>query len=720
MLRFCLLAITLVLSTNLFSQDPLPQHMTQAERLIWDDYLKNYPTDRGTAPPAQTPRTPAEWEEMQGVLVTWASYNSNLREIIRYAKQYVTVYIVCSNSANVQNYLAQGGVNSDNIVFIISNFDSVWVRDYGPQSIYLNGTNQLAFVDWVYNRPRPNDDVIPSVVANVLGLPVYQMTQAPNRLTTTGGNFMTDGFGKGYSSKLVLDENSSLTENQINTIKHSYMGISPYIKMTTLPHDGIHHIDMHMKLLDEETLLVGQYPTGISDGPQIETNLNYILNNLQTPYSRPYKVVRIPMPPDEGGDYPDGDYPYGSDYLTYTNAVILNGLVLVPIYGLSQDNEALEIYRSAMPGYKVVGINMRNVIPASGAIHCITREIAANNPIFIGHAPHRNKIDYSTEGYTIDATIESAQGINNASVYWSIDTTAGFNHTDMQLVEGINYTTTLPSQPINSTVYYYISATNGNSKTITKPLVAPLGLYTFELNPTSSSTNFLSVITNGEGETSIYGNNFEFVTGTLLTLTATPNNGWKFDKWEVNEDTYLTNEVQITIDENLNATAYFIEIPNYTLTMTTNGNGTTYPSNGTHEYAEGTEIIINATPSTGWQFDRWEVNEDTYQTNEVQITINKDLSATAYFTEGTSTQTLTQSKLTLYPNPSNSSIWIKNPSITSNAEVQIYNTTGKLVKAETFTHAEAFPVNVSQLSSGVYLVKVISTHGVWSGRFVKM
>ena len=39
-----------------------------------------------------------------------------------------------------------------------------------------------------------------------------------------------------------------------------------------------------------------------------------------------------------------------------------------------------------MPGYKVVGINMRNVIPASGAIHCITREIAANDPIFIAHA----------------------------------------------------------------------------------------------------------------------------------------------------------------------------------------------------------------------------------------------------------------------------------------------------------------------------------------------
>ncbi|MDD2197386.1 MAG: agmatine deiminase family protein [Bacteroidales bacterium] len=714
MLRFYLLAITLVLSTNLFSQDPLPRHMTPAEELIWDKYLRNYPTDRGTTPPAETPRTPAEWEEMQGVIVTWAAYNSNLREIIRNAKQYVTVYVVCSNPTNVQNYLTAGGVNSDNIVFVDANYNSVWVRDYGPQSIYLNGTNELAFVDWVYNRPRPADDVIPSVMANELGIPIYQMTQSPNRLTTTGGNFMADGFGNGYSSKLVLDENSSLTESQINAIKHSYMGISPYIKMTNLPYDGIHHIDMHMKLLDEETLLVGQYPTGVSDGPQIETNLNYILNNFQTPYGRPYKVVRIPMPPDENGRYPS-NY---SDYLTYTNAVILNGLVLVPVYGLPQDNEALEIYRDAMPGYKVVGINMRNVISASGAIHCITREIAANDPIFIAHASLSNEVEHSTEGYTIDATIESAQGISNASVYWSTDTTAGFNQTEMQLVGGINYTTSIPSQPINSTVYYYISATNGNSKTITKPLVAPLGLYTFELNATSSYT--LTMATNGNGTTMPSAGDYQYADGTELTISATPSDGWQFEKWEVNDATYQTSEAQITITEDMSATAYFTEIPSYTLTMATNGNGTTMPSAGDYQYAEGTELTISATPSDGWQFEKWEVNDDTYQTSEAQITITKNVSATAYFTEVTSTLPLTQSKLTIYPNPSNNLVWIKNPSAVGHAKIQVYNAAGKLVQEETFTHETEVPMNISQLTEGVYLVKIISSQRVWSGRFVKI
>jgi len=35
-------------------------------------------------------------------------------------------------------------------------------------------------------------------------------------------------------------------------------------------------LDMHMKLLDEETLLVGQYPGRVADGPQIEANLQYV------------------------------------------------------------------------------------------------------------------------------------------------------------------------------------------------------------------------------------------------------------------------------------------------------------------------------------------------------------------------------------------------------------------------------------------------------------
>ena len=43
----------------------------------------------------------------------------------------------------------------------------------------------------------------------------------------------------------------------VSNLMDMYQGIDQYIKMTTLPFDDIHHIDMHMKLLDEERLIVG-------------------------------------------------------------------------------------------------------------------------------------------------------------------------------------------------------------------------------------------------------------------------------------------------------------------------------------------------------------------------------------------------------------------------------------------------------------------------------
>ena len=488
MCRFYFVFLFPFLLSQAFAQEPLPKGFTDYEKSIWDQYLKNLPNDRGTTPPDVPPRSAAEWEEMQGVIVTWAAYTNNLRKIVRYAREYVKVYIVCSSQSTVESYLTSGGVSLDNIEFVVAPFNSVWVRDYGPHSVYLNETNELAIVDWVYNRPRPQDDEVPTVIANYLDLPIYQITSSPNRLVATGGNFMSDGFGMGFSSKLILEENQGLNESDINQIVNKYMGIDPYVLMNTMPYDGIHHIDMHMKLLDEETLLMGQYPQGVSDGPQIESNLNYILNNFKTKYGTDYRVIRIPMPSDEYGRYPS----QGSDYLTYTNSIILNGLVLVPIYGRPQDGEALEIYRNAMPGYNVVGLDMRNVIPASGAIHCISKEIAATDPIFISHAPIRGGLPFTEEDYEITANIGSSAGISEATLYWSADTTAGFQEVTMT-VEDDEFKASIPSQQVGTKVYYYISATNENEKTITKPFVAPKGLYVFNVESATSVNGFSEI-----------------------------------------------------------------------------------------------------------------------------------------------------------------------------------------------------------------------------------
>ena len=474
MKKFVTILILIIISVPLYTQD-LPHYLTDQEKEIHKFYQPPKSSLGFITPPTKSVRTMAEWEELEGILITWTSYTTILRQIVDYAQEEGLVYIVCSDSNSVKSFLTSGNVPLTNLKFIVASFNSVWSRDYGPWCVYSDIIDSLYIIDWIYNRPRPLDDLIPGVLASYRNIPLYQMTTSPYNFTATGGNFMTDGQGTGFSSKLILNENTSKTEAEIDTMMKKFMGINRYIKMDNLPYDGIHHIDMHMKLLDEETLLVGQYPTGVADGPQIEANLQYILNNFQTCYGRPYKVVRIPMPPDALGRYPNN----GGDYRTFTNSVIINKTVIVPTYQLQYDTTALRIYGEAMPGYNIVDINCNQMITALGAIHCITKEIGVQEPVYISHLKIRSVASFNSAGYEVKAFIKSRSSISNANVYWSVDTTQGFNMLQMNQTSADSFYAYIPIQQLNAKVFYYVSASSNSGRVVNKPLTSPKGAYQF-------------------------------------------------------------------------------------------------------------------------------------------------------------------------------------------------------------------------------------------------
>ncbi len=476
--RYITLFFIILFHYSLFPQE-LPKGMTPAEKEKMKNYIFPSATEAFTTPPPFPVRTMAEWETLGSILITWTSYTPILRQIVDQAQEECLVVIMTTDSNTVKNYLTSGGVPLRNLKFVQAAFNSIWIRDYGPWAVYGGGVDSLLLVDWVYNRPRPSDDVISQVYSNSSGLPLYQTINEPYRLVATGGNFMVDGVGTAFSSKLIVNENSSKTDAQINSIMSDFMGINRYVKMDVLPYDGIHHIDMHMKLLDEETLLVGQYPQGVSDGPQIELNLQYILNNFLTPFGRPYKVIRIPMPPDGNNQYPS----QGGDYRTFTNSVFVNKTIIVPTYDLRYDSTALRIYREALPGYNVVGINCNSIIPASGAIHCITKEIGVTDQIHIVHdrVPFRKAEPGS--GYLIKTYMKSKLPLVSKSLYYTNDTTATWNRVEMQTISGDTVGGFIPEVPAGTKIYYYFAAVT-TSRTVTKPFTAPQNNFNFTADGT--------------------------------------------------------------------------------------------------------------------------------------------------------------------------------------------------------------------------------------------
>ncbi len=478
------------LTLHSFAQED--HRLSPSERQLIPQYM-NSRTGQSSAvvtPPASPVRTMAEWEELQALLVAWKSYPNILREIVRAAKTETRVLIAYSGTdteASITAYLAAGGVDTVNVDFLGTPVNSVWSRDYGPWSVYTNDVDSLLTIDWIYNRPRPADDAVPVAVANLIATPLYQTTTAPWNLVHTGGNFMTDGLGTGFSSELILEENSPAggfginhTEPEIDSIMQAFMGIDRYIKMDKLQYDVIHHIDMHMKLLDEQTLLVGQYPQGISDGPQIEANLLYVVNTFNSAFGTPYRVVRIPMP-DDNNLYPSN----GGDYFTYTNSSFINKTLIVPVYGIPEDSIGLQVYRNELPGYRIVPINCAGMIGALGALHCITKDIGTSDPLLISHQPLPNTSD-TVNSYTVSARIQHRSGITQADLYWRTDTLLPWQSAMMNPV-GPTYfwNGSIPAQPAGTTIYYYIAASSSSGKNQVRPLPAPAGYWKFDVTGTT-------------------------------------------------------------------------------------------------------------------------------------------------------------------------------------------------------------------------------------------
>lgn len=493
-LKISLILLLFAGSYSIIAQEDnfLPKGLTETERELLPQF--QFTSNRVISDPPTGPvRAAAEWEEVEYLVVRWTNgYKNILRQIVEVGVEECKVIITTQNESSVSSYLTSEGVDLTNVEFLNAGSNSIWIRDYAGNTIYSDDVGERALTDWIYNRPRPLDDIMPTEHANMVGMPIYVTDTGTNDLVNTGGNYMSDGLGNAFASELILEENepgnpygvSAKTEEQIDGIMNEYMGIENYIKMETLPYDAIHHIDMHMKLLDEETILVSRYPNGVADGPQIEENIDYVLSNFQSPFGTPYEIKWIDAPPSTSGSYPDT----GGYYRTFSNAVFVNKSIIVPTYRPEVDEPALDYLREILPGYNVVGIDVDNsdepLIASLGAIHCITHTIGVDEPLWIVHQP----IDDANANSTIavNAMIKHISGVNNATVFWREEGTTDFNQAAMSLVSGDDWTTDLLIPSSSSNIEYYIEAEANSGKTLARPIVAPEGFWTILVETLSS------------------------------------------------------------------------------------------------------------------------------------------------------------------------------------------------------------------------------------------
>jgi agmatine deiminase len=436
---FTLLSLAFILFASvLHSQDLAPRlthEMSPEEALRKDEIGRDFtPTD----PPAAPVRMVAEFEEMQSVLIAYP-FGIPMSLIVEMSQDCKVKTIVANASQQTQvlNQYQAAGVNVANCEWLLAPTDTYWTRDYGPWFV-VDSNYEVGISDFPYNRPRPNDDNIPVVLAQQMGIPLYGMN-----IIHTGGNWMCDGLGKAASTELVWTENPDKTHQEIDTIVKEYLGIRKYNVLPDPLGEYIEHIDCWGKFLDVDKVLIGQVPESDYRYADFEYVANYFA--LQTSsWGDHYQVYRV---------YTPGDYPY----TPYTNSLILNKKVFVPITGSEWDDEAIKSYQDAMPGYEIIGV-MHDTWETTDALHCRAKGIADVGMLYVNHMPLLGNKDFRYEwDLTADIIPYSGMGVKYDSTlcYYRIND-GSYKTVPLQHTTGYHYSATLPFITPGSQVSYYL------------------------------------------------------------------------------------------------------------------------------------------------------------------------------------------------------------------------------------------------------------------------
>jgi len=317
---------------------------------------------------------PGEFERQDGMILGCNElvefHPQVLVEMVRAIAGRLEIYGLVNDAAQRQkvvSLLEQQGVSSDAVRLIELPAYGMWVRDYGPKFV-RNNVGGLTMLDFAYlDRPatdgsiRPQDDRVPAELAKLFRTPVADVP-----LSMEGGNLLANGYGLCVTTLHLVQENShrSYEVKDVAHIFNQSFGQLKWSQVEYLKRDATKHADTYVNFAAPNIAVVASCdPMDDAGEAAIMDRTAAQLTGLETPLG-PMQVVRIPMS-------------VRSDNVirTYVNAVYANGALLVPQYAdvdPAMNRQALDIYASILPDWKIVPIECLSIAKMGGALHCVT------------------------------------------------------------------------------------------------------------------------------------------------------------------------------------------------------------------------------------------------------------------------------------------------------------------------------------------------------------
>lgn len=146
--------------------------------------------------------------------------------------------------------------------------------------------------------------------------------------------------------------------------------------------------------------------------------------------------------------------------------------------------------------------------------------------------------------------------------------------------------------------------------------------------------------------------------GSLVTVTATPNDGWAFSNWSVNGQAVSYNQsYTFTVNENITLTANFIQV--FAVTAAVSPENAGYIT-GEGSYTYGSMATLTAHENAGYRFTNWTLNGNVVSLNAVySFEVYESAQYVANFLSTVNVPESNKGSLKVYPNPVSSALNIE-------------------------------------------------------------
>ncbi|MDY6815003.1 MAG: agmatine deiminase family protein [Pseudomonadota bacterium] len=338
---------------------------------------------------------PAEWAPQSAIMLTWphpgTDWASCLQEvepvfeaIARAVLRFEHLVISCEHVFRLQelgrdlNRYAEENRLPGRVVTVPAPANDTWARDHGPITVQTGDGPELLdfrFNAWGGKFPWEKDDALNRHLASagVFG----SVPLKPVDFVLEGGSIESDGQGTLLTTSeclLTPSRNPSLDRTAIEHLLSEVLGTE---RVLWLNHgylagdDTDSHIDTLARFCAPDHICYVACPDVADEHYSALTAMREELREFRQDNGEPYRLTALPWPDpihDENGERLPA---------TYANFLIINGAVLLPVYGVAQDDEAIEVMQGIFPDREIIPIDCQPLLCQHGSLHCVTMQFPA-------------------------------------------------------------------------------------------------------------------------------------------------------------------------------------------------------------------------------------------------------------------------------------------------------------------------------------------------------